>query len=223
MYKSSEIIIESYSGGYHLQEFRKKYPKHLGEAKALTLAAYMQMFLVDGVIHADCHHGNMKYEVTKNGKIKVHFLDCGVVTKLDYKMRKSIVDMMNALAANQQQALVSSVVKMSKTDVDTVKFESMYTDRVITLRANTRNGNNSSLTHKINMLLDLLAKSNACVDGEIVSFLIGYSLIESGDDDAADSTLTRRAFEIIKDRKAFKTTRNNARQMETAINSVFRG
>ena len=218
-YKSSEVLIESYSGGYHAEEFIKKYPGKFPQAKAATLAAYMQMFLVDGVIHADCHQGNIKYEVDKKQRIRVHFLDCGVVTKLNYSMRQDIIGLINVLMLDDKTQLIRQVNRLSKTPIDELKFKKKFDENILKLQDNVHRGSRASISEKIDMLLSLLAESRACIDGEIISFLIGYSLIEST---AADKdTLTKRAFELIRTSRYFKTTRNNAHKIERVINSVI--
>ena len=221
-FESSDLLIESYLSGSHMDQFCQKYPELAVKAKTISLAAYLQMFLVNGLIHADCHYGNIKYRFNpKTKNLKVNFLDCGVATHLDNKKKNHIINLMNQMISNPQD-LADTLVQLSTTDIDLNKFNILLDSKLDILQKNKRSGQKTHVSNLIQMLIQLLSDVGACIDADIITFLIGYCLIEGENVGQQKINLTKRAIELISNDDAFETTRKSARKLETAINCMFR-
>ena len=72
------------------------------------------------------------------------------------------------------------------------------------------------------MLIQLLSEVGACIDADIITFLIGYCLIEGENVGQQKINLTKKAIDLIATDDAFETTRLSAHQLESAINCMFR-
>ena len=217
-FKSKQILVESYMKGHHMGKFAKLYPKQVVKAKTITLAAYLQMFLVNGLIHADCHYGNIKFNYNVSSKrLSVYFLDCGVATHLKKTHQDKLIKLMNTLVSNPKK-LANILVELSSSQIDVEKFNYLFMQKTKILQKNSRN-KNSTLGKSIQMLLEVLGEVNACIDADIISFLIGYALIEG---DKGSVNLTQHAIKLILEDKKFKATKSKASKMKEAIHCLHR-
>ena len=222
LFESQELIIETYLKGNHMDKFCKKYPEVAIQAKTISLAAYLQMFLVNGLIHADCHYGNIKYQFNSKSKtLKVNFLDCGVATHLDSKKKTHIINLMNQMISNPKN-LANTLINISTTDIDINKFNSLLSSKLKILQKNKRSGRKTNVSNLIQMLIQLLSEVGACIDADIITFLIGYCLIEGDNVGHQKIDLTKKAIELISQDNNFITTRKSAQKLESAINCMFR-
>ena len=167
-FESSDLLVESYLSGSHMDQFCKKYPELAVKAKTVSLAAYLQMFLVNGLIHADCHYGNIKYKFNpKTKKLKVNFLDCGVATHLDNK--KESYHKFNESNDRNPQDLADTLVQLSTTDIDLNRFNILLDSKLEVLQKIREVGKNTCV--KFNSNADqLLSDVGACIDADIITF-----------------------------------------------------
>ena len=221
-FEKKDLIVESYLPGDHMDKFCKKHPELAVKAKTISLAAYFQMFLVNGLIHADCHYGNIKYKYNlKTKKIKVNFLDCGVATHLDSSKQKHIINLLNQMVSNPMK-LSKTLINLSSTEIDIEKFHHLLNVKLKKIQKNKRTGLKTSVSTLMQMLIQLLTEVDACIDADIITFLIGYCLIEGGNVGQQKINLTKHAIELIAQDDNFIKTRKKALKLESAINCMFR-
>ena len=101
-------------------------------AKEITMAAFFQMMMVDGVVHGDCHSGNILYKLAVRDKaeyedyrahindhvaegypvhvspctIEVWFLDFGITVAIDQEMRRAMLELTVSINANDPLLMV---------------------------------------------------------------------------------------------------------------------
>src|SRR5262249_34054826 len=64
-----------------------------------VVQAYCQQIFTDGVYHADPHPGNLLVKREGGGEVTVVFIDFGAVAEVSPKMRRGIVDLIQAALA----------------------------------------------------------------------------------------------------------------------------
>lgn len=82
--------------------------------------AYLQMIFHDGFYHADPHPGNF---VVMDDEV-VGFLDCGLVGRIDARLRGEFEDMLISVIHNDTDSLVSDILQIGSTprDLDRDRF-----------------------------------------------------------------------------------------------------
>ena len=99
-----------------------------------------------------------------------------MVTKLDYEKREQIIQLLNTMVSNSSE-LVKVVCKLSKTPVNQTRFQELFNIQITNLRSSMRQGITTKLSDVINPFLKVLRDTGACMNGDIISFLIGIIFI----------------------------------------------
>ncbi len=74
--------------------------------------AYCQQIFTDGLYHADPHPGNLLIRKSPSGANNIVFIDFGAVAEVSPKMRRGIVDLIQAALARDTQRLVHAMKEM---------------------------------------------------------------------------------------------------------------
>lgn len=222
-YRSTNILIENYLPGEHLPEFRIKHPDREVDAKVLTIACYLEMFLVHGIVHADCHYGNIKYFVNSNNEVEVCFLDCGVVGKITPEKRDHLKDIIRYLAYNDIKRMCKSVRALSTRRINNVVLTKVIKRHVTKLRKES-NKTANTVSKILHTILNILFECNICIDGDLVSFMVGYCIIEGTTSikNKYKNSLTRATINRITNDDRFKTLRRSANFLLEALNAINR-
>ena len=74
--------------------------------------AYCQQIFSDGVYHADPHPGNLLVRKSATGEVTIVFIDFGAVAEISPKMRRGIVDLIQAGIARDTPRVVAAMKDM---------------------------------------------------------------------------------------------------------------
>jgi ubiquinone biosynthesis protein len=74
--------------------------------------AYCQQIFTDGVYHADPHPGNLLIRKSPTGELNIVFIDFGAVAEISPKMRRGIVDLIQAGIARDTPRVVQAMKDM---------------------------------------------------------------------------------------------------------------
>jgi predicted unusual protein kinase regulating ubiquinone biosynthesis (AarF/ABC1/UbiB family) len=74
--------------------------------------AYCQQIFTDGVYHADPHPGNLLVRKNAAGEVTIVFIDFGAVAEVSPKMRRGIVDLIQAGIARDTPRVVQAMKEM---------------------------------------------------------------------------------------------------------------
>jgi ubiquinone biosynthesis protein len=74
--------------------------------------AYCQQIFTDGVYHADPHPGNLLIRKSPSGELNIVFIDFGAVAEISPKMRRGIVDLIQAGIARDTPRVVQAMKDM---------------------------------------------------------------------------------------------------------------
>jgi predicted unusual protein kinase regulating ubiquinone biosynthesis (AarF/ABC1/UbiB family) len=114
------FIIETYIDAYSSTNFLNTFgDKNYVSAKILTMVSFLKM--VNGkVIHGDFHNGNILYNVI-DGKIKVCFIDFGLVTRITSIEKNMIKKLINGcftlFLTNKMDQLIQCIFEFSNNKV----------------------------------------------------------------------------------------------------------
>lgn len=124
----NNLLIEEYIEGWHFNEFKKLYPKYAYMAKKKTLATFLNSVLIHNTVHADCHDGNIIYNVINReehpkykklgmegiNSVSVSLIDCGMVYYIDDDLKNIFFDFLHALGHGDTDKMSDIVCKLSK-------------------------------------------------------------------------------------------------------------
>ena len=77
-----------------------------------VVTAYCQQIFSDGVYHADPHPGNILVRKSPAGEVSIVFIDFGAVAEVSPKMRRGIVDLIQAGIARDTPRVVQAMKEM---------------------------------------------------------------------------------------------------------------
>jgi predicted unusual protein kinase regulating ubiquinone biosynthesis (AarF/ABC1/UbiB family) len=77
-----------------------------------VVTAYCQQIFSDGVYHADPHPGNILVRKAPDGEVSIVFIDFGAVAEVSPKMRRGIVDLIQAGIARDTARVVQAMKEM---------------------------------------------------------------------------------------------------------------
>lgn len=77
-----------------------------------VVTAYCQQIFTDGVYHADPHPGNLLVRKNAAGEVTIVFIDFGAVAEVSPKMRRGIVDLIQAGIARDTPRVVQAMKEM---------------------------------------------------------------------------------------------------------------
>ena len=77
-----------------------------------VVTAYCQQIFSDGVYHADPHPGNILVRKDATGEVSIVFIDFGAVAEVSPKMRRGIVDLIQAGIARDTPRVVQAMKEM---------------------------------------------------------------------------------------------------------------
>ena len=77
-----------------------------------VVQAYCQQIFTDGVYHADPHPGNLLVRKSPTGEVTIVFIDFGAVAEVPPKMRRGIVDLIQAGIARDTPRVVQAMKDM---------------------------------------------------------------------------------------------------------------
>ncbi len=78
----------------------------------LVVSAYCQQIFTDGVYHADPHPGNLLVERDNEGTVSIVFIDFGAIAEVSPKMRRGIIDLIQAGLTRNTPRLVQAMKDM---------------------------------------------------------------------------------------------------------------
>ncbi len=107
---TSRILVMRYYHGTKITEFEQLKAQGIDVDRVLSklIEVYTQQILLDGVVHADPHPGNLL--VTEDEKIVL--LDYGLVVELDAETRKELIQMTLAGARRDFDRLIEGYYKL---------------------------------------------------------------------------------------------------------------
>ena len=90
----------------------------------LVFRAFFQQYLIDGFFHADPHPGNLFY--LNDGRVAI--LDCGMVGRMDTRMRSSLTEMLLAIVSFDAQRCTQLTLQIAEPmqPVDLLRLEADY-------------------------------------------------------------------------------------------------
>ena len=220
LYESADVLVETYVPGAHLPEFVHAHPSMEEDAKSLALACYIEMFLVHGIIHADCHYGNIKYSVDATNRVVVGFLDCGVVSRISSKKRRHIIDCITYMSSKDSRRLAGSVEKLSKTRVDKPHLRRLVRQKLLNNNRRSTVAGGGGVGLFLSILLEVLIESRTCVDGDIISFIVGFLVLEGSTRPSnSRKSMTRLAIEYMYRHTGFERGMQAAIPLVQALNN----
>lgn len=83
-----------------------------GKLARSVVNAYCKQIFTDGVYHADPHPGNLLVRKDANGNVTIVFIDFGAVAEVSPKMRRGIVDLIQAGIARDTPRVVQAMKDM---------------------------------------------------------------------------------------------------------------
>jgi predicted unusual protein kinase regulating ubiquinone biosynthesis (AarF/ABC1/UbiB family) len=83
-----------------------------GQLARSVVHAYCQQIFTDGVYHADPHPGNLLVRRSPTGEVTIVFIDFGAVAEISPKMRRGIVDLIQAGIARDTPRVVQAMKDM---------------------------------------------------------------------------------------------------------------
>jgi ubiquinone biosynthesis protein len=83
-----------------------------GRLARMVVHAYCQQIFTDGVYHADPHPGNILVRKSAAGEVSIVFIDFGAVAEVSPKMRRGIVDLIQAGIARDTPRVVNAMKEM---------------------------------------------------------------------------------------------------------------
>lgn len=83
-----------------------------GKLARAVVHAYCQQIFTDGVYHADPHPGNLLVRKSPTGEMTIVFIDFGAVAEISPKMRRGIVDLIQAGIARDTRKVVQAMKEM---------------------------------------------------------------------------------------------------------------
>ncbi|MDB4966641.1 MAG: uncharacterized protein JWN44_2330 [Myxococcales bacterium] len=83
-----------------------------GRLARAVVHAYCQQIFTDGVYHADPHPGNLLVRKSAAGDVTIVFIDFGAVAEVSPKMRRGIVDLIQAGIARDTPRVVQAMKEM---------------------------------------------------------------------------------------------------------------
>ncbi len=83
-----------------------------GKLARAVVTAYCQQIFSDGVYHADPHPGNIMVRKSPAGDVTIVFIDFGAVAEVSPKMRRGIVDLIQAGIARDTPKVVQAMKEM---------------------------------------------------------------------------------------------------------------
>lgn len=83
-----------------------------GRLARAVVQAYCQQIFTDGVYHADPHPGNLLVRKSPTGEVTIVFIDFGAVAEVSPKMRRGIVDLIQAAIGRDTPRVVQAMKEM---------------------------------------------------------------------------------------------------------------
>jgi predicted unusual protein kinase regulating ubiquinone biosynthesis (AarF/ABC1/UbiB family) len=83
-----------------------------GKLARSVVNAYCKQIFTDGVYHADPHPGNLLVRKSATGEVTIVFIDFGAVAEVSAKMRRGIVDLIQAGIARDTPRVVQAMKEM---------------------------------------------------------------------------------------------------------------
>lgn len=167
-FKKKDLIIEEYIDGLHLNDFKLKYPHLNIICKIKTMAALIQMILIDGIMHSDCHNGNILYKLNEK-KMEIYFIDCGIVSVFSEDIKNGIIKFISGISNKDTDLLIEGVQKVMKNKALLNKEE---IDQIGNIMAKPGFG-----SEKIKLLTDYFINNNLKLEINFLNAMINLVLI----------------------------------------------
>lgn len=217
---SEEVLVETYEEGIgfedvgtdrdgtvYLDDNERTLCREL--CKQLTLASYLQMALHDGIIHGDCHNGNLLYRIERKSieeleyehqtaemlqedaptiypfRVKVCFIDFGIVLRFSEAHRRNHLRIMiNVHAAfGAEVAECMRELMIASDQYDERAYKRFKVDCIACMDAldqREREENGVPMSVTMQSIMDLLHKYRLVIDATTARMMIGFILIEQG-------------------------------------------
>lgn len=92
-FSTSRVLTMEYCDGFEIAALEKEkkgeFEPFRKEISRKITQLYSDMIFLHGYVHCDPHHGNLKIELDKQGRLVIHLLDHGLYTQLPFEFREN--------------------------------------------------------------------------------------------------------------------------------------
>nr|CAG4646955.1 EOG090X047B [Megafenestra aurita] len=113
---TSRVLTMEYCQGYEIsvlgQETKTELESFKSEISRKITQLYSDMIFLHGYIHCDPHPGNLKIELDKQGKLKIHLLDHGLYAQLPTEFRENYAKLWMSIIRSNVQDIEKNALKL---------------------------------------------------------------------------------------------------------------
>jgi predicted unusual protein kinase regulating ubiquinone biosynthesis (AarF/ABC1/UbiB family) len=106
---SEKVLTLQYVAGTKISSFEGS-NSDTRELAAMLVRAFMKMFVIDGVFHADPHPGNMAVTRDPDGKPLLILYDFGMIGRLSKELRDALIKLAGAAIAGDLKTLMDQCI-----------------------------------------------------------------------------------------------------------------
>ena len=192
---ASDVLVESFEEGEHISKYIGKEGPHNKRLANLGMSCYMKMLLVDNLIHADLHQGNILVSIEKAaspGSLfsklgaavgwdptlpRLVLLDVGMTARLTGDDQQNLIGFFSSLAAMDGGAIAESVLKFAEKEApDPGRFRSDMATLFDKLDADYMRENSQQV---IGWMMDTIRHHQVHLQG-VVSTVVFSSMVLEG-------------------------------------------
>ena len=229
---SEEVLVETYEAGESVEHYitgaahpqsENCEPRHKDKSLHRQIAnlgckALLKMMLVDNMIHADMHPGNIHVRIDRESggiltwreheDLKIVLLDCGMAAQLSWKNQANLVDFFSAVSDGDGVQVAESILSFSTRETCENKdsfvkslvgtFEKAYDDVI-------------NLSECIQEMLECVRRHKVNIEAEVSSYIVTTIVLE-GWSTALDPNLDMR--------RVLHNLLSASRKVKEAANSI---
>lgn len=216
---TEEVLVESFEDGISYEDIgtacdANRYDNETerdlcrDQCKHLTLAAYLQMTLHDGLIHGDCHNGNIVYRIQRKTeseiererqtnpdktaiinpfRVRICFLDFGIVLRFNEVVRRNHLRITVNMNSNNGAAVAENMreLMIEAGQYNEAAYRRFKVDCIACvnqLERTEQEKNTIPISHVMSQIMGLLHKYRLVIDATTGRMMVGFVLIEQGRD-----------------------------------------
>lgn len=216
---TEEVLIETYESGISYEDigtvrdpnrYDSEEERDLcrDQCKHLTLASYLQMTLHDGLIHGDCHNGNLVYRIVRKTeseieaekhanpdrnavinpfRVRICFLDFGIVLRFNEVVRRNHLRITVNMNSNNGAEVAENMreLMIEAGQYNEAAYQRFKVDCIATvgqLERTEREKNTVPISFVMSLIMGLLHKHKLVIDATTGRMMVGFVLIEQGRD-----------------------------------------